>query len=300
MGSLMLLLLHFVMCVSLPAPFNVSISSFNMEHTLSFVPGPETPSNAHFTVQILRPSSWRPVAGCLELTTRQTCNLTKAFKDLHSQYQARVQAFTPTQKSNWTVSGRFQPLSDTVLGPPDASVSGCGNCLLLQLRIPTTRGLQQPRQLSDLYRVLIFHVQRTRDGAQFRLRLPYKEEIVIQYLEPGVEYCVNISVASFFNSKLVSSDPYCAFTSPPPPRSSLHVVFSLLGAFGALGLLLIGLVLYKNQPCLRLLRQHLPRTLSHFLLQGQKWKWKCTPELSNSAMQLHKEDSADCLPSDCP
>lgn len=55
---------------------------------------------------------------------------------------------------------------------------------------------------------------------QFSLRLPYKEEIVITYLQPGVEYCVTVSVNSGLNSNPVSSDPYCAFTSPPPPRSS--------------------------------------------------------------------------------
>lgn len=54
-----------------------------------------------------------------------------------------------------------------VLGPPDVSVSGCGNCLLLRLSVPTTRRLQL---LRDLHKELVFHVQRTRDGAQVRAR----------------------------------------------------------------------------------------------------------------------------------
>ncbi|XP_038575692.1 interferon alpha/beta receptor 2-like [Micropterus salmoides] len=275
MGLWMLLLLHLhlgnapwikVLCASLPAPSNVSISSFNMEHKLSFLPGPGTPSNTHFTVEILkqthlRKSLWRSVTGCSELTAGQTCNLTRAFKYPFSQYRARVQAFTSIQRSNWTVSEQFQPLSDTVLGPPDVSVSGCGNCLLLQLRVPTTRGLQYHQQLRDLYRELVFHVQRTRDGAQFRLIVPYKEEIMITYLQPGVEYCVTFSVTALFNTNSVSSKPHCAFTSPPLHRSSLYVVFSLLGVFCALGFLLIGLIVYGSQLSFKLLR-HLPRTLS--------------------------------------
>ncbi|XP_050928725.1 LOW QUALITY PROTEIN: interferon alpha/beta receptor 2 [Lates calcarifer] len=279
MGLWMLLLLHLplsnapliedvgeecdlnVVGVSLPAPSNVSISSFNMEHTVSFLPGPGTPSNTHFTVQIIhhRKNSWRPVVGCLDLMAGQICNLTRAFKNPYSHYKARVQAFTPTQKSNWTVSGWFKPLSDTVLGPPDVSVSGCGNCLILQLRVPATSGLQQGLQLGlqlkDLYREAILHVKRTRDGAEFSLNLPYSEENVITYLQPGVEYCVTVSVTGLFNSNLVPSKPYCAFTSPPPPRSSLYVVFGLLGAFSLLGFLFIGLVFHGGQLSFKLLRK---------------------------------------------
>ena len=58
----------------------------------------------------------------------------------------------------------FLPIA--VLGPPDVSVSGCGNCLILQLKPPATNGLQYNLQLENLYRGVILHVRRTRDGAQ--------------------------------------------------------------------------------------------------------------------------------------
>lgn len=60
-----------------------------------------------------RKNSWRPVAVCSELKARQTCNLTKAFKDPFDHYKARVQAIVLNQTSNWTVSEWFQPLSDS-------------------------------------------------------------------------------------------------------------------------------------------------------------------------------------------
>ncbi|XP_076602986.1 interferon alpha/beta receptor 2-like isoform X2 [Chaetodon auriga] len=296
MGSWMLLLLHFhlVLGLPLPAPSNVSISSFNMDHTLSFLPGPETPSSTRFKVEVLRlrKKSWRAVADCSKLTAGQTCNLTRAFRDPFDYYQARVQAFAANRTSNWTVSEQFQPLSDTLLGPPDVSVSGCGNCLLLQLRVPPIRGFQQ---LQDFHRELVFHVRRTRDGAQFELNQPYKEETMITYLEPGVEYCVTISVKTLFNSNTVTSKPYCAFTSPPP-TSSLYVVYSLLGAFCVLGFLLPGLVVYCSQLGVTLLRRRPPGTLSYLLLRGQN-RGGAPAELSDqiSATQLHKEGSVDCL-----
>uniref|UniRef100_A0A4W6E1N5 Interferon/interleukin receptor domain-containing protein n=1 Tax=Lates calcarifer TaxID=8187 RepID=A0A4W6E1N5_LATCA len=293
MGLWMLLLLHLplsnapliedvgeecdlnVVGVSLPAPSNVSISSFQhgaysqlptrsrdpVQHPLHCPnhPPQSFSSPSLYFLLLWRKNSWRPVVGCLDLMAGQICNLTRAFKNPYSHYKARVQAFTPTQKSNWTVSGWFKPLSDTVLGPPDVSVSGCGNCLILQLRVPATSGLQQGLQLGlqlkDLYREAILHVKRTRDGAEFSLNLPYSEENVITYLQPGVEYCVTVSVTGLFNSNLVPSKPYCAFTSPPPPRSSLYVVFGLLGAFSLLGFLFIGLVFHGGQLSFKLLRK---------------------------------------------
>ncbi|KAM9346920.1 cytokine receptor family member b2 [Symphorus nematophorus] len=251
-----------VLCVSLPAPSNISISSFNLEHTLSFLPSADTPACARFAVETLRlrkKSSWKPLAACSELTAGQTCNLTRAFKDPLMHYQARVQAFTANQTSAWTESGLFYPLSDTVLVPPDVSVSGCGNCLLLRLRFPTKRGLQLLKSLDGQF---VFHVQRTRDGAQFKLMLEYEEEIEIPYLEPGVEYCVNVSVKTRVNLNSVSSKPHCGFTSPPAPGHSLSVVYSLLGAVVCLlSFLLVGLVVYAGQLNLTLLRQRRRRTL---------------------------------------
>ncbi|XP_044220778.1 interferon alpha/beta receptor 2-like isoform X2 [Thunnus albacares] len=289
-------------CDPLPAPSNVSISSFNMEHTLSFLPGPETPPDTHFTVQILNPrkSTWKEVASCSELTAGQTCDLTRAFQEPFDHYYARVQAFTPTQKSDWKISRQFQPLSDTVMGPLDVSVSGCGNCLLVQVSLPKSKGLQQHQQFQSFYRVIDFNVQRTRDGVQFKLKLPYKEENMITYLQPGVEYCVTVSVSSPFNSNSVPNKPFCAFTSPPP-RNLLYLVYGLLGAFCVLVFLLMGLVVHGGRLSYQLLGQRIPRSLLYIALQD---RGGAPPELSDqtSAPQIHNRGSADRLhsPQSCP
>uniref|UniRef100_A0A673XWC3 Fibronectin type-III domain-containing protein n=1 Tax=Salmo trutta TaxID=8032 RepID=A0A673XWC3_SALTR len=199
----------------LPAPTNVSIVSFNLEHTLTWLPGPGTPDNTHFTVQSLRKNSWQLVKGCARLKTSQSCDLTNTFKDSFYHYKARVQAITTTQKSNWSLSMPFNPLTDTLLGPPVVSVSGCGNCLLLQVTPPTSRGLQHslsPTQL--LYRQFTCKVRRTRDGSQFSMWVTSTEKTVIGYLEPGAEYCVTVTASTSFNPHSVPSEPHCAFTSP--------------------------------------------------------------------------------------
>lgn len=55
---------------------------------------------------------------------------------------------------------------------------------------------------------------------QFSLNLRYQDNIVITYLQPGVEYCVNVSVTTFFGTNSVASEPRCAYTSRPQPPAS--------------------------------------------------------------------------------
>ncbi|KAM4609132.1 interferon alpha/beta receptor 2-like isoform 2-T2 [Polymixia lowei] len=265
----LLLHLYFVVGSSLPAPLNVALDSFNMDHALTFLPGPGTPTGTLFRVHVLRlrrKGSWKPVAGCLDLTASQACDLTRAFRDPMDQYRARVQAYTPSQTSNWTFSELIHPVSDTVLGPPSLSVSGCGNCLLLQVSSPETGRLQQSQQLQQLYRKLVYVVRRTRDGAEFSMSIQYEKETVLQYLQPGVEYCVTVTVTTSLNPHSVPSKPHCAFTSPPPANQSVPVI-TLLLVFCVLGLLLIGLVVYSGHLTSKLPGQCLPKPLSSVPLQ---------------------------------
>ncbi|XP_062312192.1 cytokine receptor family member b2 [Osmerus eperlanus] len=247
----------------LPAPLNVSILSFNLEHNLTWLPGIDVPAHAQFRVHSLhlRRNSWKPVKGCEMLRSSQTCNLTKAFRDPLRYYQARVQAFTPTQNSNWTLSSLFHPLTETVVGPPGVAVSGCGNCLLLKLTPPADRG----PQLSFFYRDFTCQVQRTRDGSQFSLGVVSTKETVIDYLEPGVEYCLTAVASPVLNAHVVPSEPHCVFTSPPA-SSNVPMFLGVLSVFCLLGALFIGAVVYTGH--MLCLAKPLPKTLSSIPLIG--------------------------------
>uniref|UniRef100_A0A8C6LX17 Interferon alpha/beta receptor 2-like n=2 Tax=Nothobranchius TaxID=28779 RepID=A0A8C6LX17_NOTFU len=238
-------------CVLLPSPANVSISSYNLQHFLSFWPSPGTPHGAHFMVQILssRRTRWTSVSDCVDLKPGQTCNLTSDFMDPLDHYRARVRAISTNQTSKWTVSRQFQPLSDTVLGPPDLSLSGCGSCLVLRVRLPTDKLLWHNTQVTSMYWEVLIHVHRTRDGAELKLKLPYKQESVIPYLEPGVEYCVSVSITTTFNPTSIFSERRCSFTSPPPSEISQFLLLGLCGVFGLVVFLLLG----------RLIRIHVRR-----------------------------------------
>ncbi|XP_075886771.1 interferon alpha/beta receptor 2-like [Nelusetta ayraudi] len=255
-----LLPLHLAACMPLPPPSNVSITSFNMEHMLHFQPGVGTPASSRFAVQTYRGRRWWPVASCQQLAAGQTCNLSLDLQDPLQDQRVRVRAMDHhhNHTSSWSLTPWFHPLTHTVLGPPDVTLSGCGNCLHLQLRVPTARWRQQ---LMDLYRELVLTVRRSRDGAKFEVILPFKEEAVLSYLQPGVEYCVTTAVRTPFGGRSLTSQPHCAFTSPAPP-SALRLVYVLAATCGALGPLLAILLLCGSQPGIRLLKRHLLRTMS--------------------------------------
>ncbi|XP_015247158.1 PREDICTED: interferon alpha/beta receptor 2-like [Cyprinodon variegatus] len=221
--TLLLLHLHLAVCISLPEPSNVSISSFNMEHILSFSPGPRTPTDAHFQVQFysFRTRRWKAVVGCEQLMAGQTCNLTDGLGDVFDQYMARVRAVRTNQTSNWTRSREFQPLADKAL-------------LRLQLTFP------------GFFSIF-----------QFKMEVPYKQKTVISYLQPGVEYCVFASFRSFVNRSSISSELHCAFTSPPPPKHMLSLVLGLFGGFTLVVVLVVARVFFRSKvekpylPCMR-------------------------------------------------
>ncbi|XP_053732288.1 interferon alpha/beta receptor 2-like isoform X2 [Synchiropus splendidus] len=236
--------------VLLPPPSSVSVSSFNMEHRLHFLPGAHTPAGARFSVQVTRlrkKSRWRPVSNCSQLTVGQTCDITAAITDPLDLYLCRVRALTLDRTSNWTMSEQFMPMMDTLIGPPELALSGCGTCLILRVTVPTSVAPQLRPHLQSLYRHLDLQVTRVSDRAQFTLTLPYSEESVIPHLQPGAQYCVSVRVGALTQPRSVAGPPVCALSSPPRSRSSEHVVLGLLVAFCGLGLLLILVLLYGVQ-----------------------------------------------------
>uniref|UniRef100_W5KE77 Fibronectin type-III domain-containing protein n=1 Tax=Astyanax mexicanus TaxID=7994 RepID=W5KE77_ASTMX len=232
------ILIHEEHCM-LPAPQNVTIVSYNLEHKLTWTPGPGTPASAHFRVQkySIKKKLWKLVLKCSDLRTGESCDLTNSFKDITCHYLARVQAFSSDQQSNWTSSELFFPLGHTTLQAPEVVLAGCGNCLLLQLSPPASRGLH-PRQLKYLFREFRINVTRTRDKAQFVLRVSSGESR-IDYLERGVEYCITVVPVTSLTNPVVPSGPHCAFTSPPPVSTvavfltALCILFLLVVLFCA-------------------------------------------------------------------
>ncbi|TSM60583.1 Interferon alpha/beta receptor 2 [Bagarius yarrelli] len=221
-----------VYCSSLPSPLNVTIVSINLEHKLTWTPGRGTGAFTHFRVQSYNQKRklWNSVKSCSDLQIGESCDLTSSFKEPFALYQARVQAFNQDQESNWTTSKFFTPLTDTTLGPPFVSVTGCGNCLVLKLSPPASLARNR-YPLTYIYGDYAVSVSRTRDKAQAS-----DGETLINYLEPGVEYCITVTVVTSFKNLSLPSKPQCTYTSSQPlntdevpPPQNLRITSENLG-----------------------------------------------------------------------
>ncbi|GAA6099329.1 cytokine receptor family member b4 [Tachysurus ichikawai] len=230
-------LIHKVHC-SLPSPQNVTIASFNLEHKLTWTPGPGTAAFTHFRVQSYnqKRKHWSLLKSCSDLQIGESCDLTESFKATLGLYQARVQAFDQDQESNWTTSKFFTPLLDTTLGPPLVSLTGCGNCLILKL---------SPPAILDFYQDYTISVSRTRDKAQFVMKAS-SGETLINYLEPGVEYCITATAVTSFKNLAIPSEPQCAYTSSQP-LNTVGIFLSVLCAVFFLVLLLCTCLIYSGK-----------------------------------------------------
>ncbi|KAL7881429.1 hypothetical protein AOLI_G00082770 [Acnodon oligacanthus] len=212
---------------------------------LIWSPGPGTPVFTRFRVQSYHKKKrpWVSLLICSDLSTGESCDLTIYFNNPHCYYLARVQAFIPDQESNWTSSKLLYPilhskkplafsvllsfhpaihlkqesslsagLESAILGPLVVEFTGCGS-LLLQLSPPPSRG--HGRQSELFFGDYTVNVSRTRDKAQFVLRASSGKNL-INYLEPGVEYCITVLPVINLNNAVVTSGPHCAYTSPTP------------------------------------------------------------------------------------
>ncbi|KAG7279577.1 hypothetical protein CRUP_034165 [Coryphaenoides rupestris] len=179
-----------------------------MEHTLQFLPGLGTPPRTQFRVEV---------------------------KKLR-----RKSLWKPAPGCSGLETGKTCNLTALMKNPWDRYEAR------VQAYSPTGGGTSE-WQLLERYRRLLLLVRRTRDGAQFHMSIDYKEKTVIHYLEPGVEYCVTVSVASYITQKSVPANSCCAFTSPPRTNGSVRLILALLAVFCLVGLVLVGLLVYDSK-----------------------------------------------------
>ncbi|XP_076854526.1 interferon alpha/beta receptor 2-like isoform X2 [Brachyhypopomus gauderio] len=244
----------------LPAPKNVTIVSFNLEHKLTWAPGDGSSPSTHFRVQVYRNKRklWVPVSNCSDLQAGELCDLTTSFKNIYLYHLARVQAYTTDHESNWTSSKFFCPLLETTLGPPVVSLTGCGNCLLLQLSPPINRGRHHDL-LDYFFREYTVNVCRTRDKAQFTVRAS-SGQTLIKYLEKGAQYCITALAVSNVNKRARPSGPHCAFTSlESVATATVPVILGLLCVF--LVLMMLGCAVLIRSGDLDSLHKHLSTIL---------------------------------------
>ncbi|XP_067458968.1 interferon alpha/beta receptor 2-like isoform X3 [Thunnus thynnus] len=140
-----------------------------------------------------------------ELSQNTTETSLKLDLDSYCSYYLTVQASYNQTLSPKSPKVPFSPFKDTKIDPPKVSLTGCGDCIQVNISLHKnieefyplphfTVSLKKPNEAEKNY---------TREGKNFTL----------ENLQKGQEYCVKVRLESNLNKNIESSAWTCTFTS---------------------------------------------------------------------------------------
>ncbi|XP_067458967.1 interferon alpha/beta receptor 1-like isoform X2 [Thunnus thynnus] len=240
---------------SLPAPVNVSVKSVNFNHILRWDPGPGTPPGTQYIV-VKRLNGDKK-----ELSQNTTETSLKLDLDSYCSYYLTVQASYNQTLSPKSPKVPFSPFKDTKIDPPKVSLTGCGDCIQVNISLHKnieefyplphfTVSLKKPNEAEKNY---------TREGKNFTL----------ENLQKGQEYCVKVRLESNLNKNIESSAWTCTFTSIEEQRR-VDVILGIGGVLLFLAICaLMSLMLCLHYTGFLCKLETLPRALITALIPGQ-------------------------------
>uniref|UniRef100_A0A3Q2Z4T2 Interferon alpha/beta receptor 2-like n=2 Tax=Hippocampus comes TaxID=109280 RepID=A0A3Q2Z4T2_HIPCM len=194
----------------LPAPSNVSVNSVNFLHILHWNPGPATPPGVQYKV-------FSRLSGEKEKKTQNDNTTTATSLQLNLdkyKYYFTVQAFYNGTWSPESEEVSFSPFEQTIIGPPEVTVTECGNCIQINMSLPEadkSSGIPN-NDIMAIYKAK-FRVLWKRSN---KIEEVYKTEarsVKINNLEKGKQYCVQIQTEITMNKNTEPSTWVCTTTS---------------------------------------------------------------------------------------
>ncbi|NXI34636.1 I22R2 protein, partial [Galbula dea] len=179
-------------------PQKVEFRSLNFHSTLHWQPGRarEARDVVYFVqYKVYGQSTWQNKDSCWGIQNR-VCDLTEETSDIREPYYGRVKAMSAGVYSNWSLSCRFTPWQETIIGPPTVTVVHSNKSIMLKLQAPRSpfkrkKGSKIP--MTNFYDLLyqIFIINNLLDEQQKVLVYEGKDKVIkIEDLKPGVSYCV--------------------------------------------------------------------------------------------------------------
>ncbi|XP_041258065.1 interferon alpha/beta receptor 2 isoform X1 [Onychostruthus taczanowskii] len=199
-------------------PYNLQMDSHNFQHILSWQAehDPAVPASYNVLYRDRRSQSWMSAQQCSGIA-QLSCELTEEFKDTSTEYSALVQSTGGAQVLNSSVL-RFVPLTETILGPPEVTITSCPNCLNVTIKLPSSHFRDKGKLLSliDIYEEMDFDITlKSQDGEHKRPRQRTTAEVfsvLIEELYPSRNYCVSVGVTASLNKNSVPSPWKCVTT----------------------------------------------------------------------------------------
>ncbi|NXU76791.1 INRA2 protein, partial [Oreotrochilus melanogaster] len=122
------------------------------------------------------------------------------------------------------------------LGPPEAHISSCLNCINVSITLPTSHFRKNGKLLTliDIYKELYYDITlKTVDGEHRRSREKTTQEkfnTVIEELYPNRNYCVSVMVTASLNKHSIPSAWKCITTDSVAQQDYHAVLVAVTGA----------------------------------------------------------------------
>uniref|UniRef100_A0A7M4DZP3 Interleukin 22 receptor subunit alpha 2 n=1 Tax=Crocodylus porosus TaxID=8502 RepID=A0A7M4DZP3_CROPO len=155
-------------------------------------------------------SSWKNKEECWQIH-KSLCDLTYETSDVREPYYSRVKSVSAGVHSNWTVSCRFTPWRETIIGPPSVTVTPRNGSIMLKLKAPSSpykRKKGSKISMAQFYHLLyqVFLINNLPNEKHKMLVYEGTDKVFkIENLKPGVSYCI---VAKIFVAVLDRSSAY--------------------------------------------------------------------------------------------
>ncbi|XP_062344206.1 interferon alpha/beta receptor 2 isoform X2 [Cinclus cinclus] len=248
-------------------PYNLRMDSHNFQHILSWQAehDPAVPASYNVLYTHHRSQGWMSAQQCSG-TTQLSCELTEDFRNISNEYSAFVQSIRGAQVLNSSVL-RFVPFSQTILGPPEVSITSCPNCINITIKLPTSHFRNKGKLLSliNIYEELDYIITlKSQDGEHKRPRQRTTEEMfstVIGDLYPSRNYCVSVAITASLNKNAMPSPWKCVTADSEAQRQGYHAV-------AVAGAVCVSLIIAVVLRCVHaagfvLLKISLPQTLAY-------------------------------------
>ncbi|NXC42613.1 I20RA protein, partial [Penelope pileata] len=184
---------------SLPNPRNVHFESTNMKNILHWSAPESAGDGVLYNVKysVYGVGKWIRKPECRNIN-RTWCDLSSETADYEEQYYASVKAFLNGKCSDWMETTRFNPLTDTKIGPPTVNISSTEKSILITLTAPE-KWKRSPDEesvsLLQVYPGLRYNVSVLNKKTKKRWFFSISNNtLVVPWLEPGTAYCVSAQI----------------------------------------------------------------------------------------------------------
>ncbi|XP_061774593.1 cytokine receptor family member b1 [Nerophis ophidion] len=289
--SIHLMFLLDCVLASLPAPCNLSVDSVHFRHILHWDPGPGSPAGTQYKV-------FARLRGSKEKEPQNTTTMETSLQlDLDNyKYYLSVQAL---HNGTWSAASKeipFNPIEQTIIGPPKVILAENGNSFQINISLPEADKSSKIRNNN----IMGFY------GAKFKVLWRKSKEIegsietkensvTLHNLEAATQYCVQVQIVITMNKNTKPSDWVCTFTDGAGSRVSFigTIVGSTILGICVVMALLCGLHIAG---LLGKLKETVPNALNNILAHAS-WRplQEVIPDLISTCSETHRQKDTSAL-----